>query len=79
MKAKPICKELEENYIFLFEKAGCEVKLDDEGIHASATEDKIHILDGIFLVLAECHVPHSVCISPDGIKIIVRERYFKED
>lgn len=34
MKVCPICKALEDNYISFFKKARCEVKLDENGIHA---------------------------------------------
>lgn len=79
MKANPICKELEDNYISLFKKYGCEVKVDDEGIHASTTIDKLHIMDDIFSFLMECRVPHHVHIGNGEIGVVIRERYFKED
>ena len=79
MRANPICKTLEEEYISLFKKVGCEVTLDEEGIHASASKDKLCIMDNIFFLLEECRVPHKVHIGSDGISILIRERYFKED
>lgn len=78
MKANPICKELEDNYVSLFKKIGCDVKLDEEGIHVSATIDKLYILDDVFSSLAKLSVPHHVHIGPNEINIDIRERHFKE-